>query len=138
VCSLDYTPSIQLHKGKMSSTKRRKLDQDTASNASGTGGRGPSNGNNAATAAAAGGRRGGGGPGSRGGHSAATASRAAAAAAATVPASSSAIAQAGAVGTGAPVPYVPVVSDMSDLVFAFLKRIMCTSGKRAMLSSEAG
>lgn len=95
----------------MSTIKRRKLDADTASNASGGGGgRNSGSGNNAASTAS--GRRGGGGPGSRGGHSAATASRAAAAASAVNPASSGISGPASLAGGHMPSaqPYVPVVS----------------------------
>lgn len=71
----------------MSSTKRRKIDPETMSNASGrnSGSNNASTGTSRRAAAASGG---GGGPGSRGGHSAATASRAAAAVASVVPSNS--------------------------------------------------
>lgn len=108
----------------MSSTKRRKIDPDTASNASGR----HSGSNNAAgsatAASAAAGRRGGGGPGSRGGHSAATASRAAAAAATTSNSTTSTggpsviAPNSGLAGNNGNIPgqaYVPVVSCVNRL-----------------------
>ncbi|KAK9900637.1 hypothetical protein P389DRAFT_166086 [Cystobasidium minutum MCA 4210] len=98
----------------MSSTKRRKIDPETVSNASGRN----SGSNNASNAAA---RRGGGGgngnsggPGSRGGHSAATASRAAAVAASSAMPAASSVNGNGNAGAGQAgnVPgqaYVPVL-----------------------------